>query len=643
VDEVSASAIVRQQEDRPTEELSDRLKKLRERAEEIPDEVVETNSGGISPATLAGAGSLVQGVALTPEQQRRVELLKGIAPKEGRAQPFRMSAIDATYDSPFMPELEDTPETTVQPVRRERREKTRRRTRRRLNIRIDRFFVALALAAAVIAPFLVPGFRVGTLPPDNFTANSDAQNAFNQVHSLQSGDLALVAVEYGAASAGELDGVTDALLRHILLRSAFPVVVSGNAVGLLRAETRLEALSRDEAFLERIGSDRPLQANQDYYVVRYLPGSVIGLRAFSQDTANLLLADIRGQATNLQVRSLNDFALVTVITDRAEDLRAYAEQVAPLTRSPLMAAVSYSAAPLAEPYMQALGGGLLVGYADAYTYGDLIETVTARDISERVRIVPTLEPTPTVQAAAAETEATPTPRATRRAATPTPQPTAAPDTATVSADQAVNMRGGAGTDFPVLAAVPSGTELVVLGYNGDQSWVNVQLADGREGWIAASLLTIQTSQSAAPKLTIYSKRQVIEEGEEDETATSTRTPLPSATPIEVGTDEQADETSEAEASVTATRTATARPTRTALPSATPTPTEPPTEEATAELTAEATEAVVVAPQPPPPPSPGYRDERWYAMNMGIIASALIITLGMVINLVRGLLRRGRRG
>jgi hypothetical protein len=31
------------------------------------------------------------------------------------------------------------------------------------------------------------------------------------------------------------------------------------------------------------------------------------------------------------------------------------------------------------------------------------------------------------------------------------------------------------------------------------------------------------------------------------------------------------------------------------------------------------------------------------MNMGIIASALIITLGMVINLVRGLLRRGRRG
>jgi hypothetical protein len=44
----------------------------------------------------------------------------------------------------------------------------------------------------------------------------------------------------------------------------------------------------------------------------------------------------------------------------------------------------------------------------------------------------------------------------------------------------------------------------------------------------------------------------------------------------------------------------------------------------------------------PSNDPGYRDERWYAMNLGIIASALIITFGMVVNVARGLLRRGRR-
>jgi hypothetical protein len=50
-----------------------------------------------------------------------------------------------------------------------------------------------------------------------------------------------------------------------------------------------------------------------------------------------------------------------------------------------------------------------------------------------------------------------------------------------------------------------------------------------------------------------------------------------------------------------------------------------------------------AAEPMPPPSPGYRDERWYAMNLGIIASTLVITFGAVVNILRGLLRRGRRG
>ncbi len=74
-----------------------------------------------------------------------------------------------------------------------------------------------------------------------------------------------------------------------------------------------------------------------------------------------------------------------------------------------------------------------------------------------------------------------------------------------------------------------------------------------------------------------------------------------------------------------------------------TPTETATAESTAEATVEATEEPFVEALPPPPPSAGYRDERWYAMNLGVIASAVIITMGMLANLVRGLLRRGRRG
>ena len=133
---------------------------------------------------------------------------------------------------------------------------------------------------------------------------------------------------------------------------------------------------------------------------------MIGLRAFSQDTANLLLSDVRGQATSLVVRSLEDFALVAVVTDRAEDMRAYAEQIAPLTRAPLVAAVSYGAAPLAEPYVHAMGGGLLVGYRDAYTYQICSQCRGAQHCQQADRIIPTEIPTE-VPTSNGDAEATP--------------------------------------------------------------------------------------------------------------------------------------------------------------------------------------------------------------------------------------------
>jgi SH3-like domain-containing protein/DNA-directed RNA polymerase subunit K/omega len=461
------------------------------------------------------------------------------------------------------------------------------------------------------------------------------------MEAIPPGALVLVGIEYSPASAAELDGMTDALVRHILLRAAYPVIVSGNPLGLLRSENLIASINDDAEFLQRIGATEPLQANDDYYIVRYLPGSVIGLRAFSQDTGNLLLSDIRGQASKLVVRSLREFALVVVIADRAEDMRAYAEQIAPLTDAPLVSAVSYGAAPLAEPYARTLGGGLLVGLGDAYTYASTLGLATARDIAERIRIIPSDTPSPTipptVMALISSTVVlTPSPTALPPTATWTPQPV----TATIISRQAVNMRSGPGTDNNVLAAVPSGTSVLVLGFNEDGSWVNVQIEDGREGWISAALLEIRQGSAPASKPNhIRPRRQQIDE---DEDPTATPRP-PTATPTDEATSGATAEATPSPTDVppTATRippTATMRPTRTSaltlMPSA--------TVEATSEVTDEATVEVTPEAAAPSGSATGYRDERWYAMNMGIIASALIITFGAVVNLARGLLRRGRR-
>jgi uncharacterized protein YraI len=300
----------------------------------------------------------------------------------------------------------------------------------------------------------------------------------------------------------------------------------------------------------------------------------------------------------------------------------------------LVSAVSYGAAPLAEPYARSFGGGLLVGYGDAYTYANRLGLVTARSMTERIRIIPTNTPSPTLLITATPVMTETAPPIARPSATlvpPTPTFTPEPIMATVISRQAVNMRSGPSTDNDVLAALPSGTTVLVLGFNDDQSWVNARLDDGREGWISASLLDIQEAGSPANKRRRPAPRRQQIDGE-----TSTPRPTRTATEGTQGTDEAtAVPPTATRIPPTNTPTDTPRPTRTPSPTITPSPTQTWTPSPTPTNTPEPLPIVASN-------DPGYRDERWYAMNLGIIASALIITFGMVVNLLRGLLRRGRR-
>jgi len=80
--------------------------------------------------------------------------------------------------------------------------------------------------------------------------------------------------------------------------------------------------------------------------------------------------------------------------------------------------------------------------------------------------------------AVASTEITPT--------VTTPVTPVDPNIATVTTD-ALNVRSGPSTAFPVLVTIPNGTQMTVLGRNPANTWINVQLADGTEGWVTRSL------------------------------------------------------------------------------------------------------------------------------------------------------------
>jgi len=819
VTDVSAGALLRQMQDKPVEDLPDRMQKLRDLGENLPGDKPATGDDPLmallpgvadalppAPTSILIAPSLTGAPALTPEQERGVLLLRSLAATRDGAtgvKPRKLSAIELTYDSPYMEGLEDTetalverdavPEPEPTPAPRRRRRVTARGT---LGMSIERIIIVAILAAAVVLPFLMPAFRAGTLPPTAFAPGGAAAAVYAAIEALPPGALVLIGIEYSTGSAGELDGLTDSILRHLFLRGAIPVIIGGNPIGVLHTANLLEALAADRAFTRRIGVTGGLQANRDYYLVRYLPGSALGLRAFSGDSAALLLTDINGQATGLRVRSLQDFSLIALVADRAEDVRAYAEQVAPLAQQPIIAAVSYSAAPLVEPYFvdSATMRGLLVGYGDGYTYSGLIGGVTPFSRADRpiqpLLVGPTATPTPTITPTFTPSR-TPSPTRDPDASntptytpSPPPTPTTAPLIGVVSSSGTINVRSGAGTTFDVVTTLAPGAQVIILGANAGNDWLNVRTEEGVEGWVSSSLLRVEQRTSDARKegsllkpfrqendveptatrplrtsapsasppgfvasLTpiptrqpsatntrtpvpsatrIPSRTPTQPEGEVTLEPTNTRTPVPSATRISSRTPTQPQgevtleptntRTPVPSATVTPLRTLTAlalsltafaastnTPELTDAPSETPppprtmtalvlsltavaeqtgTPTLSGTEsrrtgQATSTrtpsraVTSEATDAVgaadgevtpEVTAEPGPDigatlgaafddfsagltidetPSAGYRDERWYATTGGIIASALIIAFGALINVVRGIFRLGR--
>lgn len=100
---------------------------------------------------------------------------------------------------------------------------------------------------------------------------------------------------------------------------------------------------------------------------------------------------------------------------------------------------------------------------------------------------PTLTQTPSV---------TPVPPTASNTPTPTPTPPVIGQVS--SAQSTVNMREGPGVTFPAIVGVVNNTDLIVLAANEEETWYNVRLEDGTEGWIAANLISVQPSPTPQP-------------------------------------------------------------------------------------------------------------------------------------------------
>ncbi len=109
-------------------------------------------------------------------------------------------------------------------------------------------------------------------------------------------------------------------------------------------------------------------------------------------------------------------------------------------------------------------------------------------------------------AAATEAQATtapstaaaePTSENTAPAAEPTAATTAQPVQATALSN--INLRGGPGTNYPVVGSLPAQASVIVVGRNEDGSWLAVETADG-PAWVTADSNLVKVEGGAVTSL-----------------------------------------------------------------------------------------------------------------------------------------------
>jgi uncharacterized protein YgiM (DUF1202 family) len=139
------------------------------------------------------------------------------------------------------------------------------------------------------------------------------------------------------------------------------------------------------------------------------------------------------------------------------------------------------------------------GASDAPVVAE-VPTSTVQPVpSQTVRVTATVRPTNTPLPTFTYT---PTLTLVPPTTTDTPVPSITPTLGgIVSAQQPINVRTGAGTNFDILVALPAGTGVQIMGQSPDGEWLNIRLDDGREGWISAQFIRIEPSPTYIPSMT----------------------------------------------------------------------------------------------------------------------------------------------
>lgn len=193
-------------------------------------------------------------------------------------------------------------------------------------------WLALVLLLAILIGLLLPGLT-GTLT--NQVQPSPAAVALHdQLASLGSEDVVLIAYEWSAQRVAELRPLESALLAELTDERTKLIIVSTDLQGTLLSFDLIGPL-RAAGYNNENGVTF---GGRDYVLLGYRPGGELALRSLALDLRAELRRDYTGQDATAgllatrpdgtpRIETLNDLAMIVVLADQVQDVQAWMEQI----------------------------------------------------------------------------------------------------------------------------------------------------------------------------------------------------------------------------------------------------------------------------------------------------------------------------
>ncbi len=259
-------------------------------------------------------------------------------------------------------------------------------SRRRVRVPLARLAISLLLAVALIAPFFVLTDQQAA-QNQVITPPQPVFDTILKIESLRPDDKVLVAFEYGAAEAAEMEPGARAVLKHLADRGTRIVTLTTNPVGAIIGHRLVDDVTKEK--------------NINPVDLGYLSGFFSGLRGLVARDADLQADpparfgfDFRGEQSDLGVTTLREsFKLIVVLPGQYEALRAWLEQVDSVTGRedpampgqpvPMVAVVGAGIEPMAAAYRDSGQlEGYVAGYSGALAYAQQREGVGNEPFAE---------------------------------------------------------------------------------------------------------------------------------------------------------------------------------------------------------------------------------------------------------------------